>query len=114
MARAHEHLRRLLAGGLIEGRRPQWAHALALLKAVSDVRSPESEAVLRDAARFDGKLLLDEAAGLPHSMAPEDMLRSLAAQTLAGWDPRRHRDVIRHASAPERTALVRSILQRWR
>jgi hypothetical protein len=114
MAKAHEHLRRLLAGGLIEGRRPAWVHALALLKTVSETRSPESEAVLRDAARFDGKLLLDEEAGLPHAMAPEEMLRSLAAQTLAGWDRRRHRDVIRYASAPGRTALVRSILRRWR
>jgi hypothetical protein len=114
MARAHEHLRRLLAGGLIEGRRPQWAHALALLKSVSEVRSPESESVLRDVALFDGKLLLDEEAGLPHAMSPEDMLRSLSAQTLAGWDRRRHRDVIRHASAPERSALVRRILHRWR
>jgi hypothetical protein len=111
---AHEHLRRLLAGGLIEGRRPQWAHALALLKAVSEVRSPESEAVLRDAALFDGKLLLDEEAGLPHAMAPEDMLRSLAAQALAGWDSRKHRDAIRYASAPGRSALVRGILDRWR
>jgi hypothetical protein len=47
-------------------------------------------------------------------MSPEDMLRSLSAQTLAGWDRRRHRDVIRHASAPERSALVRRILHRWR
>lgn len=114
MPGAHEHLRRLLAGGLIAGRRPQWIHALALLKAVGEVRSPESETVLREAALFDGKLLLDEEAGLPHAMAPEDMLRSLAAQTLAGWDPRRHRDVIRRASAPQRTAMVRAILARWR
>ena len=112
MARAHEHLRRLLAGGLIEGRRPHWTHALALLKAVGESRSPESEALLREVAVFDGRLLLNEEAGLPHSMAPEDMLRSLAAQTLAGWDHRRHRDVIRQAAAAA-PGLVSQILRRW-
>jgi hypothetical protein len=114
MTRAHEHLRRLLAGGLIEGRRPRWEHALALLKAVSETRSADSEAVLREAALFDGRLVLDEEAGLPHAMAPEDMLRSLAAQTLALWDRRRHRDAIRHAAGPTRNALVGRVLSRWK
>jgi len=110
---AHQHLRRLLAGGLIEGRRPRWTHALWLMKTVSEEQSPESEAVLREVALFDGKFLLDEEAGLPHSMSPEDMLRSIAAQTLAGWNRRRHRDVIRHVAKTTGPGLAAAIVRRW-
>ena len=113
MSKAHQHLRRLLAGGLIEGRRPKWTHALWLMKTVGDQRSPEAEALLREVARFDGKFLLDEEAGLPHSMSPEDMLRSIAAQTLAGWDRRRHRDVIRRVSSTAGPGLAAAIVRRW-
>ena len=113
MTRAHQHLRRLLAGGLIEGRRPRWTHALSLMKAVTDERSAESEALLREVALFDGKFLLDEEAGLPHAMSPEDMLRSLAAQTLAKWDRRRHRDVIRQVSRTASSGLAAAIVRRW-
>jgi len=110
---AHQHLRRLLAGGLIEGRRPRWTHALWLMKTVGEERSPESEALLREVALFDGKFLLDEEAGLPHSMSPEDMLRSIAAQTLAGWDRHRHRDVIRHVAKTAGPGLAAAIVRRW-
>lgn len=113
MSKAHEHLRRLLAGGLIEGRRPRWTHALWLMKAVGDQRSPESEALMREVALFNGKFVLDEEAGLPHSMSPEDMLRSIAAQTLAGWDRRRHRDVIRHVAKTAGPGLAGTIVRRW-
>jgi hypothetical protein len=113
MSKAHQHLRRLLAGGLIEGRRPRWTHALWLMKTVGDQRSPESEALLREVALFDGKFLLDEEAGLPHAMSPEDMLRSIAAQTLAGWDRRRHRDVIRHVSKTAGSGLAAAIVRPW-
>ena len=113
MPAPHQHLRRILAGGLIEGRRPRWAHALSLMKAVTAEHTPESAAVLREVATFDGHLLLDEEAGLPHAMAPEDMLRSIAAQTLARWDHRRHRAVIRSAARSADTTLVAGILRRW-
>ena len=113
MIAAHQHLRRLLAGGLIEGRRPRWTHALSLMKAAGDERSAESEALMREIALFDGKLLLDEEAGLPHAMSPEDMLRSIAAQTLAGWDRRRHRDVIRHVAETSTSGLASAIVRRW-
>ena len=83
------------------------------MKVVSDERSAESEALLREVALFDGKFLLDEEAGLPHAMSPEDMLRSLAAQTLAKWDRRRHRDVIRQVSRTTSSGLAAAIVRRW-
>jgi hypothetical protein len=110
---AHQHLRRLLAGGLIEGRRPRWTHALALMKAAAAERSSESESLMREIALFDGKFLLVEEAGLPHAMSPEDMLRSIAAQTLASWDLRRHRDVIRHVARTGPSGLAAAIVRQW-
>ena len=113
MITAHQHLRRLLAGGLIEGRRPRRTHALSLLKAAAEERSAESEALMRKIALFDGKLLLDEEAGLPHAMSPEDSLRSIAAQTLAGWNRRRHRDVIRHVAETSTSGVAAAIVRQW-
>jgi hypothetical protein len=98
MALAHQHLERMLAGtGLGQGSY-RWHHVLGALQAVCGERSSESEAVLRKAATYEGRLRLDEAAGLPHSMSPEDLLRSIALQTLGEWDRDRHRDVIARAA----------------
>lgn len=115
MAREHQHLRQCLAGGLVNGHRATWHHTLALTHAVAANRSPESEAVLRDVALFEGKLVLDPAPGLPHAMSPEDMLRSLALQVLWEWNPKQHRDVLkqlaRHARNDAVAAMARDRLK---
>lgn len=98
MSLAHEHLERMLAGGGLGGRPYHWQHVLGVLDAVCGERSSESEAVLRKAAAYEGRYQLDEGAGFPHSMCPEDLLRSMAVQTLAAWDLERHRDVITRAA----------------
>ncbi len=109
MPLAHQHLRRCLAGGLIQGRRATWQHALALLHAVADDHSTESESVLREVALYDGVLQLDTTAGLPHAMSPEDAMRSLAIQVLAQWDRKRHGDVIRAVGRNARNDVVAAI-----
>jgi hypothetical protein len=43
----------------------------------------EAERVLLTVLRFDGRLRLTELSELPHSMPPEDMLKSFAIQWLA-------------------------------
>lgn len=102
MSEAHDQLRRLMAGtpGIapdVPGKRFQWPHVLSLVQEVRAVQSPESEEVLRALAQYERELILDESAGLPHSMSPEDMLRSLAVQALGNWNPARHQDAIRRA-----------------
>ena len=99
MSEAHEHLRRMMAGTPDqEGQRYQWPHVLAMLQQVRTEPSADSEDVLRALAQYEGRLLLDEEAGLPHSMSPEDLLRSLAVQTLGQWNAARHADAIRRAA----------------
>jgi hypothetical protein len=99
MARAHAYLRSLLAGEGVAGRRPHWKHVHAILHAVTLDESEESHLLLRDVAVFEGTLDLDPRHGMPHSMPPEEMLRSVAVQTLGRWDRHRHRDVIGHVAA---------------
>jgi hypothetical protein len=111
MSLAHQHLRRCLAGDLIHGRRASWPHAMALMHAVAAAPGPESEAVLREVALYDGTLQLDTSAGLPHALSPEDTLRCLAVQVLAAWDPKRHRAVIRAVHRASGNDVVRTIAE---
>lgn len=111
MSVAHQHLRRCLAGDLIHGHRATWPRAMALMHAVVLEQCPESEAVLREVALYDGQLQLDSSEGLPHAMSPEDALRALAVQVLAAWNPRRHRAVIRAVHRSARNDVVRKIAE---
>lgn len=99
---AHLHLERMLAAPVPPPGPGEpayhWHHVLGALHAVCAEPSPESVEVLRRVAVFEGRYRLDEEAGLPHAMSPEDLLRSLAVQTLAQWDRERHRDVIARAA----------------
>src|SRR5262245_54690508 len=98
MARAHKRLHRLLRHGTATTRL-RWEHVLGMLEEICRERSPESETVLREAARFQGTLAIVAGAGLPHSMSPEDLLRCVAVQTLGRWDRKRHQDAILRAAA---------------
>ncbi|HEV8598317.1 MAG TPA: hypothetical protein VGQ69_03070 [Gemmatimonadales bacterium] len=114
MSLAHDHLERMLAG-VGPGDEPyHWHHLLGVLHAVCGERSPESETLLRRVASSSGHCRLDQSEGLPHAMSPEDVLRSLAVQTLAEWDLERHRDVIARAAelagADHVSAIARSYL----
>ena len=116
MSLAHLHLERMLGAPVPEPGEPayHWHHVLGALHAVCAEPSPESEAVLRRVAAFEGRYRLDPEAGLPHAMSPEDLLRSLAVQTLAQWDRERHRDVIARAAelsdSDHVAAIARSVL----
>ena len=111
MSVAHQHLRRCLAGDLIPAHRATCPRAMALMHAVVLEQCPESEAVLREVALYDGRLQLDSSEGLPHAMSPEDALRALAVQVLAAWNPRRHRAVIRAVHRSARNDVVRKIAE---
>jgi hypothetical protein len=113
MARAHEHLERMLTGTGPGSQPYTWQHVLGALQAVCGERSSESEAVLRKAASYEGRCQLDEGAGLPHSMSPEDLLRSIAVQSLAEWDRNRHRDVIARAAALADSEHVAAIARQY-
>ena len=99
MARAHDRMLQLLGSRRRRARTQDWQQVLGSLAEVCSERSPESEAVLRRAATFAGRLTLAQERGLPHAMSPEDLLRSVAVQTLGRWDRTLHQDVIVRAAA---------------
>ncbi|MCI0464977.1 MAG: hypothetical protein L0Z62_49275 [Gemmataceae bacterium] len=47
--------------------------------------TPEVEKVLLSLLRFEGQLHLTPSSEIPHSMSPEEMLKSLAIQALGKW-----------------------------
>ena len=114
MGYAHDHLRRLLAGGNHQGVRFHWHHVLGLMQALSVDPSDETEQILVEAATFKAQLLLEPGPGMPHSMPPEFLLRSLAMQLLARRDRKRYRALFRQiarTSPSERLAeMARSYL----
>jgi len=110
---AHDHLRRLLFGPAAADEKPHWAGIVGALHTVAAERSEESEALLRSVLTdFRGHLELEPSEGLPHAMPPEDLLRSVAVQTLAAWDLPRHRDAILPHADPARNDPLGSIARR--
>lgn len=97
-AEAHEHLHALMDGAHSQGAY-HWHHVLAMVHEVSRERTPAHERALRRAAEHGGRFRLDERAGLPHAMPPEEMVRALAVRQLAKWDRKKHAAVIRRAVA---------------
>ena len=90
MAREHDVLRRVLSR---RARRHDWHAVLQATHRIMERRTLESERLLARVLAFEGEVVL--AGGyLPHAMPAADMLRSLAIQTLARWNKRKHRGAI--------------------
>lgn len=104
------HLRILLSGDH-SPRRYHWHHILGMMTAVCDERSAAHERVLRSVATFTGKYKIDPSHGLPHSMPPEELLRSLAAQTLASWNKSRHRALLKKVAEEAEHDIVTHVVR---
>src|SRR5438046_1073594 len=59
----------------------------AMAEATYEKPTPEAEQLMLDVLRFGGelRLLIDENSETPHGMTPEEMIKSLAVQTLGEW-----------------------------
>ncbi len=83
---AVDMLRQALAGNVPGGNGLLWADLFAAMASIiPSAPTPEVESVLLDILRFDAELPLVPDAEMPHSMAPEEMLKSLALQALGRW-----------------------------
>jgi hypothetical protein len=64
----------------------RWESLLAAMRTlVSAPPNLEVEQLLLAVLRFEGEFRLARSSELPHSMSPEEMLKSLAIQALGGW-----------------------------
>ncbi len=77
-------LKLLVDAGLAGSGPIRWEDLLDAVEAVfAGPFDWEAERVMLSVLRFDGRLRLSELSELPHSMSPEDMLKSFAIQWLA-------------------------------
>ncbi len=86
MPSGFQSLRRAIAGRRQPGAVYRWEELLAdLWPALSSPVTADGERLLLEILRFAGRLQIDLSSEMPHSMPPEDMLKSLAVQALARW-----------------------------
>jgi hypothetical protein len=96
-----------------------WQDLLAALQSViSAPLSSDAEHLLLSLLRFDGQLRLDATSEFPHSMPPEDMLKSLAVQALGKWAGLTHLREMERVQAttpsPALECVVRAVIQQAR
>jgi hypothetical protein len=89
-----------------------WEDLLMAMQAViSAPLNCEAERALLAVLRFDEKLWLSESSEFPHSMSPEDMLKSLAAQALGKWTGGTHLIELKRVEATARSPVLASIIR---
>ena len=111
-AKALVYLNRIVAGGPGEGGKCRWTDIVAAVRAAADDPSEDAEAMLRKVLDFEGDLALEEDSSLPHSMAPEDMLRSIAVQALAERNKEKHRDAITRVAGSTDSERLKAIARK--
>jgi|SRR5579864_809956 len=100
------------------GHQYRWEDLVAAIEAIAGADSFgwEAERALLRALRFDGELSLSENSELPHSMSPEEMLKSLATQALAKRTGLTHllemERVEATAASPTLASIVRATIRR--
>jgi hypothetical protein len=68
------------------GAQVRWEEILSeLWPTLSSPLTWDGERLLLEVIRFEGQLPIDLTSEIPHSMPPEDMLKSLAIQALGRW-----------------------------
>jgi hypothetical protein len=92
----------------VDGQERQWGELMMeLWPVISSPLTWEGERLLLDLIRFEGRLRLAVSSEMPHSMPPEDMLKSLAIQALARWTGLAHlREMQRVQLATQSSSLA--------
>jgi hypothetical protein len=90
----------------------RWQDLMGAMQAViSAPPDPEAERTLLSVLRSEGTIHLGEGSEGPHSMPPEDMLRSLAIQALTRWTGPAHLEEMRRVEATTPSSALRSIVR---
>lgn len=98
---------------------PLWSDLMAeLWPAISRPLTWEAERLLLEVLRFEGRLRLTVSSDLPHSMPPEDMLKSLVVQALGRWTGLSYLQEMERVQATTHSSslssLVRDVIQKTR
>ena len=95
----------------------QWEDILAAVEIVmAEPFTPRTEKLILAILRFTGELHLSESSELPHSMSPEDMLKSFAIQWLEKETRFTHLSELQRveamAQSPALASVVRAAIRR--
>lgn len=105
------YLRRVIAQPPKRGERFGWHHIIVALHHVAADPSTEAERLLQQVVAYTGELPLDRRWDLPHSMSPESMIQSLALQSLARRNKRKHHDLIARVARTTQSDLLAAIVR---
>lgn len=90
----------------------QWEDVLAELEVVlAQPLTPKAEKLMLGLLRFEGELRLTESSELPHSMSPEDMLKSFAVQWLSKKTGLTHLPEMQRVEATAQSPVLASIVR---
>ena len=98
------------------GPAPTWGEVMCeLWPVIATPLTGDDERLLLELLRHEGRLRLVANDELPHSLTPEDMLKSLAVQALGKWTRLTYLTEMQRlellASSPELATIVRSVIE---
>ena len=109
-------LKRAMGHAGATGPEPSWGDVMGeLWPVISLPLSSDGERLLLDVIHHHGRLRLTDTAELPHSLPPEEMLKSLAVQALARWTRLTYLTELQRleltASSPALQSTVRAVIE---
>jgi hypothetical protein len=105
-------LKRAMGVAGATGPEPSWGEVIGeLWPVISSPLSSVGERLLLDVIHHHGRLHLNEMAELPHSMPPDEMLKSLAVQALARWTGLVYLTELQHLELTASSSALRSIVR---
>jgi hypothetical protein len=114
MSRKFRALKAAISSDTAAGPPPRWEEVLRdMAEATYSKPTPEAERLMLHVLRFQGELRLqiDEMSETPHGMTPEEMIKSLAVQTLGEWRGSYYRPTFRRMAATVTSASLVSIIE---
>jgi hypothetical protein len=114
MASKFGALKAAMSPGVAGESPPRWADVLRDLAAATYSKpTREAEQLMVAALQFGGALraVFDDVSEMPHGMTPEEMVRSLAAQTLGEWRGAHCRWTLRRVAATVTSATLASVIE---
>jgi hypothetical protein len=111
MTTSFQALRNAMAGPPGTEQEPRWGDLMMeLWPVISAPLTWEGERLLLDLIRFEGRLRVAVSSEMPHSMPPEDMLKSLVIQALARWTGLVHLHEMQRVQLTTRSSSLASLV----
>lgn len=105
------HIVVAMRGNAALGCEPSWPEVVGDIVRLEAPLKEEDEQILLNALSFKGRLKLGIAGDPPHSMSPEDMLKSLAVQALGDFTGTKHIEAMRNLETETKSSSLSCIIR---